>query len=80
MQTIATIGLDEVSQDGGVIAGAGSDMHDVFACHRRRLVNEVRMQRRLPIVDFLFEQNANEIIGVEIDWIGVGRLDVPTPS
>ena len=70
-----------MSQDGGVIAGAGSDMHDVFACRRRCLVNQVRMQRRLPIVEIPFGQNADEIIGVQINRIGVGRREVvPEPS
>jgi hypothetical protein len=70
-----------VSQDGGVIAGAGSDMHDVFACRRRCLMNEVRMQRRLPIVEMPFGQNADEIIGVQINRIGIRCRDVvPEPS
>src|SRR5260370_37211717 len=56
-------------------------MHDVFACGWGSLVNEVRMQRRLPIVEPPFRQNADEIVGVEINRIGVGRRDViPEPA
>jgi len=39
------------------------------------------MQRRLPIVDLPFGQNADEIISVQINRIGVGRRAVlPEPS
>ena len=70
-----------MSQDGGVIAGAGSDMYDVGARGRCGLVNEVRMQRRLTVVEAPLGQNADEIIGVQINRIGVGRRDViPEPA
>jgi hypothetical protein len=39
-------------------------------------VDEVRMQRRLPIVDMPFRHDADQIVGVEIDRIGVGRRNV----
>jgi hypothetical protein len=70
-----------VSQDSGVIPGAGSDMHDVFAGGWGSLVNEMRMQRRLPIVEVPFGQNADEIVGLQINRIGIGRRDViPIPE
>src|SRR5258708_26298483 len=56
-------------------------MHDVIAESRECLVNEVRMQRRLPVVDAPLRQNADEIVSVQINWIRVGRRDViPEPS
>src|SRR5260370_3397618 len=56
-------------------------MHDVLACRWPCQMNEVRMQRRLPIVDLPLGQNANEIIGVQVNRIGVGRrYVVPEPS
>ena len=39
------------------------------------------MQRRLPIVEMPFGQNADEIIGVQINRIGIRCRDVvPEPS
>src|SRR6476646_1985609 len=39
------------------------------------------MQRWLPIVDAPFGQNADDIIGIQIDGIGVGGEDVfPEPT
>ena len=45
-------------ENGGVIARARSDMHDVIAGGRCSLVDQVRMQRRLPVVQPPLRQNA----------------------
>src|ERR1700730_1369683 len=70
-----------MGQEGGVIAGAGSDMHDVFTGGWRSLVNEMRMQRRLPVAEVPFGQNADEFVAVEINRMGIGPRDViPIPE
>jgi hypothetical protein len=43
-------GANEVSKDGGVVAGASTDMHYAFAVCRQRTVNEVRMQDGCPLL------------------------------
>jgi hypothetical protein len=39
-------------------------------------MNEIRQERRLPTVEFPVGKNADNIIGVQINRIGVGRRDV----
>jgi hypothetical protein len=39
-------------------------MHHVLAVRRRRLVDEMRVQRRLAVVDVPFGQDADRIVGV----------------
>ena len=63
-------GAGKVSQNRREVAGAGPDMHDVVADRRRRAMDQVRVQRRLAVVDPPLGQNADQIIGVEVDGIG----------
>ena len=71
----------KVSQNRRVVAGAGSDMHNVVADCGGRAMDQVRVQRRLAVVDPPLGQDADQIIGVEVDGIGSrGRHVFPKPT
>ena len=59
-------------EDGGVIARAGANMHHVLAGGGQGLMDEMGMQRRLPVVDAALGHERDQIVGIEIDGVGVG--------
>jgi len=63
-------------EDGGVIARAGSDMHHVFADRGQGPMDEMGVQRRLPVVDAALGHERDQIVGIEIDGVVVGRRHI----
>ena len=56
-------------------------MHDVVAGGRCGVVDQMRMQRWLAIVEVPLGHNADEIVSIQINRIGVRRQDIfPEPA
>ena len=47
-------------------------MHHVLAGGGQGLMDEMGVQRRLPVVDVALGHERDQIVGIEIDGVGVG--------
>ena len=65
---------DEMSEDRGVIAGAGADLDDRLALPHAERVDRLRVQRRLAVVDAAPRVDGDEDVIIEAGGVVVGRL------
>src|SRR5262249_39494192 len=74
-----TAATDQSVQYRSVIAYSCTDMHGMLARLRRGTCDQPSVQRRLPVVEMAFRNDADDHVIIKIDGVSTGRRHIAAP-
>ena len=82
------MGPDQLRENRRVVTDAGADMYDMFFRLRRSGGDQRRVKRGLAVVKVALRQDADHVVGVQVNRVGIRRRaitaapahDLPRPG
>jgi hypothetical protein len=72
---------DQLRENRRVVADPGADMHDMLPRLRRGGGDQRRMKRGLAVVQVALRQDADHVVGVQVNRVGIRRRAITaTPA